>query len=82
MGGGELLPVLNLLVYVPLDGFTAFSPPFQPPPAGPGPVGPSLPGGAPVPRLTPLLLQRREQAEGVLILCLFLHSWCVLSSSS
>lgn len=38
----------------------------QPPPSGPGVAGPSLPGGAPVPRFTPLLLQRREQAERVL----------------
>lgn len=38
----------------------------QPPPSGPGVAGPSLPGGAPVPRFTPVLLQRREQAERVL----------------
>lgn len=38
----------------------------QPPPSGPGVAGPSLPGGAAVPRFTPLLLQRREQAERVL----------------
>lgn len=29
----------------------------QPPPTGPGVAGPSLPGGAPVSRFTPLLLQ-------------------------
>lgn len=40
---------------------------LQPPPTGPGVVGPSLPGGAPVPRFTPLLLQWREQAERVLM---------------
>jgi len=42
-------------------------PSVQPPPTGPGAAGPSLPGGAPVPRVTPLLLQWREQAERVLI---------------
>lgn len=38
----------------------------QPPPSRPGVAGSSLPGGAPVPRFTPVLLQRREQAERVL----------------
>lgn len=38
----------------------------QPPPSGPGVAGASLPGGAPVPRFTSVLLQRREQAERVL----------------
>lgn len=72
------MTLLDLLVHAEFDvaSFLSFCSEWgcvvvclsvQPPPTGPGVVGPSLPGGAPVPRFTPLLLQWREQAERVLM---------------